>query len=174
MNLDFNLHGQGHLCRAVQEGVAFAFRYGMKIMEESGMVTKLVRAGHANMFLSSVFCSTLASIQDITLELYDTDGALGAARGAALGAGLYHDETEALAMLKCIKTFRPDRGQQDAVTDAYRQWELALDRQIYPDKNVQLWNILKRLEKLSSRDRGAGTHWHSNGMTKIVWFVERP
>ncbi|HNW73583.1 MAG TPA: FGGY family carbohydrate kinase [Bacteroidales bacterium] len=135
MNLDFNLHGQAHLCRAVQEGVAFAFRYGMKIMEESGMVTKLVRAGHANMFLSSVFCSTLASIQDITLELYDTDGALGAARGSALGAGLYHDETEALAMLKCIKTFRPDRGQQDAVTDAYRQWELALDRQIYPDKN---------------------------------------
>lgn len=135
MHLDFNHHSQAHLCRAVQEGIAFAFRYGMKIMEASGMVTKLVRAGHANMFLSSVFCSTLASIMDVTLELYDTDGALGAARGAALGAGLYHDETEALAMLKCIKTFRPDRGQQDALTDAYRRWELALDRHTNPDKN---------------------------------------
>lgn len=132
-HLNFNIHGQAHLCRAVQEGVAFAFRYGMKIMEESGMVTKLVRAGHANMFLSRVFCSTLASLQDIALELYDTDGALGAARGAALGAGLYRDETEALGMLKCIKTFGPDSGQQHAVADAYRRWELALDRQTETD-----------------------------------------
>jgi xylulokinase len=132
-HLNFNIHGQAHLCRAVQEGVAFAFHYGMKIMEESGMVTKLVRAGHANMFLSSVFCTTLAALSALSIELYDTDGALGAARGAALGAGLYRDETEALAMLKCIKTFGPDPGQQHAVADAYRGWELALDRQTETD-----------------------------------------
>ncbi|MCG8579490.1 MAG: carbohydrate kinase, partial [Bacteroidales bacterium] len=88
-NLSFNLHSRGHLLRAAQEGIAFSFKYGMEVMEQTGIETKVIRAGKANMFLSPVFRQTLADISGSTIELYETDGALGAARGAAYGAGLY-------------------------------------------------------------------------------------
>jgi hypothetical protein len=77
--LDLNRHGRAHLCRAVQEGVVFSFHYGMEIMKSIGVIPGTVRAGLANMFQSDVFCDSLASVSGATIELYDTDGALGAA-----------------------------------------------------------------------------------------------
>ena len=74
---------------AAQEGIAFAFNYGMNILQDVGGKPNVLRAGEANMFLSPIFCKTLATITGVPIELFNTDNAVGAARGAAMGAGLY-------------------------------------------------------------------------------------
>jgi len=123
--LDFNRHTRAHLCRAVQEGVAFAFMYGMDVMKETGIETKTIRAGFANMFMSDVFCQTLAGVSGATIELYDTDGALGAARGAGFGAGIYRSLDEAFQTLEKRNEFSPDAG---SYAQAYTLWKKHLNR----------------------------------------------
>jgi xylulokinase len=97
---DFNGHGTPHFYRAAQEGIAFAFRYGVDIMRENGMNPGLIRAGFANMFLSEVFTSTLVNVLNIPVELYDSDGSVGAALGAGLGAGCFQENDLHLALTK--------------------------------------------------------------------------
>src|SRR5690606_18875075 len=80
-NISFTTHSQAHIIRAAQEGIAFSFQYGMEIMKEIGMYPKTIKAGLANMFLSPIFRETIAGISDATIELYNTDGSIGAARG---------------------------------------------------------------------------------------------
>jgi xylulokinase len=120
--LDFNQHGKSHLIRAGQEGVAFAFRYGMDIMKNIGIDTRLIRAGNSNMFLSPVFRETLAGITGATIELYDTDGSQGAAKGAGIGCGLYKNYGEAFKGLTKIKEIHPDNNMQAAYNDGYQNW----------------------------------------------------
>ena len=127
LGLDLNRHNRSHLCRAVQEAVVFAFRYGMDIMREVGIVPAVIRAGQANMFLSDVFCETLASVSGARIELYETDGALGAARGAGIGAGLYASDDEAFSSLKCALAYAP---QDAGHTDAYAAWKAQLDQRM--------------------------------------------
>jgi xylulokinase len=121
--LDLNRHTRGHLCRAVQEGVAFSFRYGMRILEILGLGVSTIRAGKANLFLSDVFCETLASVSGATIELFDTDGALGAARGAGIGAGVFDSPEEAFSSLERIGIVEPNAGEFD---EAYHRWEAQL------------------------------------------------
>ena len=78
----------------------FSFKYGIDIMEQMGIPVKMIHAGHANMFLSSIFRDTLAGVTGATIELYDTDGSVGAAKGAGIGAGIYKDNNEAFATLE--------------------------------------------------------------------------
>ena len=79
-NINFNRHSAAHLIRAAQEGIAFAFRYGMDIMHGIGIAPSVIRAGKANMFLSPIFRNTLSGITGARIELYNTDGSIGAAR----------------------------------------------------------------------------------------------
>jgi xylulokinase len=120
--LNFIRHGKAHLIRAAQEGIAFSFKYGMDIMNGMGIETKTIRAGHANLFLSPVFRQTLANVTGATIELYNTDGATGAARGAGIGAGIYRNEAEAFAALKKIITVTPEEKNTPACLLAYEQW----------------------------------------------------
>jgi len=126
-NLNFNMHSQAHLFRAAQEGIAFALFYGIKIMENMGVEVKVIRAGKANMFLSPVFCKTLADISGATIELYNTDGAQGAARGAGVGAGIYKDFDSAFAGLSKIETIMPEADNL-MLQKAYQEWEKKLGR----------------------------------------------
>ncbi|HKL72288.1 MAG TPA: FGGY family carbohydrate kinase [Marinilabiliaceae bacterium] len=119
--INFNIHNQSHLLRAAQEGTAFSFRYGVDIMGEMGISAKVVRAGKANMFLSPLFRQTMSNVLDAKIELYDTDGSLGAARGAAIGAGLYSSPAEAFEQLKCLETITPDKDQS-RVLEVYKEW----------------------------------------------------
>ena len=89
--LNFNKHNRAHIVRASQEGIVFSFCYGMEIMQEMGMDIKKIHAGKANMFLSPIFRDTLAGVSGATIELYETDGSAGAAKGAGIGAGIYKD-----------------------------------------------------------------------------------
>ncbi|MDR1161047.1 MAG: carbohydrate kinase [Tannerellaceae bacterium] len=125
--LNFNIHSRKHLARAAQEGIVFSFRYGMDIMNEMGIPIDIIRAGNANMFLSPVFRETLAGITGAVIELYDTNGAVGAAKGAGIGAGIYPSPQEAFQSLKKIDVIEPDRCKADAYSAAYQVWKERLE-----------------------------------------------
>lgn len=131
--INFNIHTRSHVLRAAQEGIVFSFIYGMKIMENMGMEIKKIHAGNANMFLSPVFRETLASTSGATIELYDTDGAVGAARGAGMGAGIYRNNTEAFATLQKIALIEPE-ADRTPYLEAYMRWKECLDAELSADK----------------------------------------
>jgi xylulokinase len=126
----FTVHSEAHLIRAVQEGVAFSFKYGMDIMTGLGTLPNVIRAGHANMFRSRVFCETLANTADVAIELFNTDGAQGAARGAAIGAGFYSSPAEAFRGLARRDRIDPDPRRSGEFLDHYGRWKEALDLQL--------------------------------------------
>ena len=125
--VNFNLHGKAHLIRAAQEGIVFSFKYGIEIMEKMGIPVQKIHAGRANMFLSPVFRQTLAGVTGATIELYDTDGSVGAAKGAGMGAGIYRDHDEAFATLEKLDVIEPDTAHQQAYADAYARWKQCLE-----------------------------------------------
>lgn len=128
--LNFNIHRQEHLLRAAQEGIVFSFRYGMDIMQNIGINPRVIRAGKANMFLSPVFRNTLADVTGATIELYNTDGSVGAARGAGVGSGFYAGFTEAFANLKKLETIEPDESKKAETEAAYSNWLKVLNSSI--------------------------------------------
>ncbi len=120
--LDLNRHTNANMLRAAQEGIAFAFKYGIEIMSQVGLAPSVIRAGKANLFLSPIFRETLATLCGAKIELYNTDGALGAARGAALGAGIYASREEAFATLKVVGETLPNSEMQQTLQERYEQW----------------------------------------------------
>ncbi|MCK5369016.1 MAG: carbohydrate kinase, partial [Cyclobacteriaceae bacterium] len=120
--LNFNRHNQSHILRAGQEGIVFALNYGFNIMKEMGMELNTIRAGYANMFLSPLFREAFTNITSVNVELYNTDGAQGAARGAGVGAGIYANYEEAFRGLKAIETIEPSPPLLGAYEDAYEKW----------------------------------------------------
>lgn len=120
--INFNIHDKNDILRAAQEGIVFSYEYGMEIMREMGMNISTVKAGYANMFLSPVFSQTLASVSDVTIELYNTDGAAGAAKGAGIGIGLYSTPQEAFASLEKLAVIEPEKDKKDQYRKAYQQW----------------------------------------------------
>jgi xylulokinase len=128
--LGFNTHIDAHLFRAAQEGIVFSFRYGMEIMENIGIHAKVIRAGKANMFLSPVFRETLSGVTGATIELYDTDGSVGAARGAGIGSGYYSSAAEAFSSLQKLDTVQPDVSKKDQYEEAYQNWKTLLEKQM--------------------------------------------
>ena len=119
--LDFNRHGLPHLLRAAQEGIVFSFCYGIEIMAQMGLQVKRIHAGKANMFLSPLFRDTLAATSGATIELYDTDGSVGAARGAGFGAGIYRSAEEAFSTLERLAVIEPV-GREPYLA-AYERWK---------------------------------------------------
>lgn len=115
-------HGLPHLIRAAQEGIVFALYYGIQVMEQVGVGLKTIRAGQANMFLSPLFADTLANLTGAAIQLYNTDGAQGAARGAGLGLGYYKTPADAFTGLQVVRTIEPDMRAREAYRDAYDRW----------------------------------------------------
>ena len=124
--VNFNKHNRSHIVRAAQEGIVFSFCYGMEIMRQMGMDIKKIHAGKANMFLSPIFRDTLASTSGATIELLETDGSVGAAKGAGIGAGIYKDNVEAFSTLKRIATIEPDTTNAAEYQEAYLRWKARL------------------------------------------------
>ena len=119
--VNFNRHGQAHLLRAAQEGIVFSFCYGIEIMQQMGLRVDRIRAGKANMFLSPIFREALAGTSGATIELCDTDGSVGAARGAGIGAGIYRSPAEAFSTLARLDRIEPAR--QADYRSAYERWK---------------------------------------------------
>jgi len=122
-NLQFNIHTKAHLFRAAQEGIAFSFYYGMKIMEEMGMKIKTIKAGNANLFLSPIFRETLANLSGADIQLFNTDGSVGAARAAGIGAGIFKNDQEAFIGLSLISETLPNKELYARYQDLYHNWE---------------------------------------------------
>ena len=123
--INFNIHTKAHIIRAAQEGIAFSFAYGMEIMKNMGMEITTIKAGHANLFLSPLFRRTLAAVTGATIQLYETDGSVGAAYGAGIGAGIYSDSDDAFKTLKHIATESPVENAEEYLV-AYNRWKTAL------------------------------------------------
>ncbi len=119
--VNFNRHTNSHLLRAAQEGIVFSFQYGIEIMEQMGLKVDKIHAGKANMFQSRIFQETLSGVSGATIELYDTDGSVGAAKGAGLGAGIYKNAHEAFSSLNRLAVITPDN--RDQYKEAYERWK---------------------------------------------------
>ena len=125
--LNFNKHTKADIIRAAQEGIVFSFCYGMEIMNAMGMDIKKIHAGKANMFLSELFRDTLAGVSGASIELYETDGSVGAAKGAGIGCGYYKDNNEAFASLEKLAVINPDEHKRAEYLDAYAIWKERLN-----------------------------------------------
>lgn len=121
--LNFNRHTRAHIVRAAQEGIVFSFCYGMEVMRDMGMDIHQIHAGRANMFLSPLFRDTLATTSGATIGLYETDGSVGAAKGAGMGAGIYRDHDEAFATLEKVAEIEPDEQHRSQYLEAYELWK---------------------------------------------------
>ncbi|WP_102409066.1 xylulokinase [Parabacteroides bouchesdurhonensis] len=128
--LNFNIHNKAHIARAAQEGIVFSFKYGMDIMNEMGIDIQIIRASNTNMFLSPIFRDALAGVTGTVIELYDTNGAAGAAKGAGIGAGIYKSAEEAFASLKKINVIEPDGLMADKYCGAFDIWKDHLLREM--------------------------------------------
>lgn len=127
-NLNFNRHNVRHLLRAGQEGIVSSLAYGFNIMKDMGMKPNTVKAGYGNMFFSPVFREAFANMTGTTVELYNTDGSQGAARGAGVGTGLYTGFDEAFAGLERLDVIEPDPKLKGVYEDAYGQWLDSLNK----------------------------------------------
>jgi xylulokinase len=126
VGLSFNRHTRAHLCRAAQEGIAFALNYGMDIMRGMGVDVKAVRAGRANMFLSPLFARAFADTSGAVVELFETDGAQGAARAAGVGAGIFPTPGDAFKGLRAVSRYEPETATSSQYRDAYARWREVL------------------------------------------------
>ena len=127
---NFNIHKKPHFLRAAQEGIVFALNYGLEIMRDMGTKLKTVKAGNANMFLSPLFAEAFATISGATVELYNTDGSQGAARGAGIGAGIYGKPEDAFIGLEPVRKVPPNKKLASAYKEACTLWESYLQRQL--------------------------------------------
>lgn len=124
LGIDLNLHNKTHIFRAVQEGIAFAFRYGLDIMRENGMQPKVIRAGKTNLFLSEVFAQTFVDVTGVRVELYENDGSVGAALGAGIGAGIFSSPADAFRHHELLESIEPQN--QEAYEPIYQEWKACL------------------------------------------------
>ncbi len=126
-NIDLNLHTRAHLFRAVQEGIAFAFRYGLDIMRENGMNPTIIRAGKNNLFLSDLFTETFVNTTGVPVQLFKNDGSAGAALGTGIGAKIFASQSEAFEHFHPIQMVEPQNKQLEP---AYQEWKALLEKQL--------------------------------------------
>lgn len=127
-NIDLNLHSRGHIFRAVQEGIAFAFRYGLDIMRENGMNPTVIRAGKANLFLSQLFTEAFVNATGVPVEMYQNDGSVGAALGAGIGVQTFASEEEAFSNSKALQLIEPKAPER--WEPVYQEWKALLEKQL--------------------------------------------
>ena len=127
---NFNVHKKAHFLRAAQEGIVFALNYGLGIMRDMGMELQTVKAGCANMFVSPLFAEAFATVTNVVVQLYNTDGSQGAARGAGIGAGVYADAEAAFVGLAPVKTVVPNDKLTAGYLQAYGNWESILKNEL--------------------------------------------
>lgn len=128
--LNLTRHETAHLCRAVQEGIVFSLAYGFEILHEMGLKSTVVRAGQANMFLSDVFSEIFVNTTGTHVELFNTDGAQGAARGAGVGSGYYTSMASAFDGLTCLRQIEPEKAKLDNYRQVFENWKNILQQQL--------------------------------------------
>jgi len=128
-DLNLNLHNESHLFRATLEGIAFAFVYGMEIMNKDGLNAELIRAGNDNIFQSEVFTSTFSSLTGKPVEIFNTTGAVGAARASSLNIKSMQELSTSLGNNDKIKTIEPQIKNEEYKI-AYDKWKKILHNKL--------------------------------------------
>ncbi len=123
IGIDFNIHNKEHLVRAAQEGIVFSFRYGLDIMKSMGLEFDVIRAGNSNLFQSKVFREAFVNMCNVSLEIYNTDGSQGAARGAGIGVGYYSSDYDAFKGLRKVNELQPTRNLAEKYNSVYQTWK---------------------------------------------------
>ena len=126
VNMNLNNHHKGHLCRAALEGIAFSFVYGMEILKSDGINPTVIRAGNDNLFRSEIFSNTVATLIGQEIEIYNTTGAIGAARAANLHTGDFKKFSKSIMDNDHIMTFLPFEDKKP-YSEAYNNWKKELE-----------------------------------------------
>jgi len=126
LHLNFNRHNRAHLCRAALEGIAFAFVYGMAAMREIGIPLKVLRVGNDNLFQSAIFSTTIATLMGVDIEMLNTNGAAGAAKGAGVGVGIFDSVEAAMGKVEVVGRYAP-LVEKEAYEEAYGKWKGELE-----------------------------------------------
>ena len=126
LNLNLNQHTASHMYRAIQEGIAFSFRYGLDIMRANGITPSIIRAGNANLFKSTLFTEAFVNALNVPVELYDVDGSVGAAKAGGIGAGIYASSKEAFHHFTPIQTIEPIISKK--YDELYQDWLQSLQK----------------------------------------------
>ncbi|MDT3405212.1 xylulokinase [Mucilaginibacter terrae] len=134
-HIDLNLHERSHIFRAVQEGIACAFRYGLDIMRSNDMNPTVIRAGKANLFLSDLFAETFVNVTGVPVELYNNDGSVGAALGAGIGAGVFASPAEAFKGMEKLQVIEPNPNSN--IEEVYQEWKVLLDKQLIAETAIE-------------------------------------
>jgi len=128
-NLDFNRHQRNEISRSVQEGIAFSMVYGLELLSSSGIIPQKIKAGFSNMYLSSIFSSTIVNASNVPIQLLDSDGAYGAALGAGIGAKYYNSVQEGINSIKVLSEILPDQNKNKTV-EYYEKWKIELSKML--------------------------------------------
>jgi xylulokinase len=124
MGLQFNRHEESHIFRAALEAIAFAFVYGMEAMREMGIPIRSLRVGNDNLFQSEIFSNTIATLLDVEIEVFSTNGAIGAAKAASVSVGIFQSPEAAMEQnLSPLKRYKPSTGKFSEYSLAYSRWK---------------------------------------------------
>ena len=126
LNFNLNIHSQDHLCRAALEGIAFSFVYGMEILKDDNTPIKVIRAGNDNLFRSEIFSKTVATLIGYDIEIYNTTGAVGAARAVALIDGDFDSFGDKILKNDYVMSYSPSKDKA-SFFDAYQNWKKELE-----------------------------------------------
>ncbi|MFG4001352.1 xylulokinase [Flavobacterium aquidurense] len=126
LNLNLNIHNSAHLFRASLEGIAFSFVYGMECLKEDNAIINVIRAGNDNLFRSEIFSNTVATLIGHEIEIYNTTGAVGAARAVGLKDGDYNKFGSSITTNDHVMTFLPLKNAAP-YENAYQKWKQELE-----------------------------------------------
>ena len=126
LNLNLNIHNNSHLYRAALEGIAFSFVYGMECLKEDNATIKVIRAGNDNLFRSELFSNTVATLIGHEIEIYNTTGAVGAARAVGLSDGDFEKFGDNISNNDHVMTFLPSKNKEEYLA-AYNNWKKELE-----------------------------------------------
>ncbi len=126
VNVNLNNHHKGHLCRAALEGIAFSFVYGIEILKSDGIQVDVIRAGNDNLFRSEIFATTIATLISHEIEIYNTTGAIGAARAAGLHKGNFEEFGRSIMNNDYVLTYKPLKDKAP-YEKAYARWKRELE-----------------------------------------------
>ena len=126
VNINLNNHNKAHLCRAALEGIAFSFVYGMDILKADGSEVNVMRAGNDNLFRSEIFSNTVATLIGHEIEIYNTTGAIGAARASGLHEGNFEKYGKLIMENDHVMTYMPFKDKAPYL-EAYQLWKNELE-----------------------------------------------
>ncbi|MBW1298906.1 xylulokinase [Aquimarina litoralis] len=126
-NINLNKHSRANICRAALEGIAFSFVYGMEILKKDGAKIEVLRAGNDNLFRSEIFSNTIATLINQEIEIFNTTGAIGAARAVGRTHKVGKDIGSTIAKNDKVMTFHPLNNSED-YQEAYQKWKNELNR----------------------------------------------